>query len=72
MEPREEILKAIKDYHDKTGGSCGLASVELLRITGLTYNEAKPFIIELQANKEIHITQGLNHKLLMYGSKKKR
>lgn len=72
MEPKERILKEIKDYHDKTGGKCGLGMVQLLRNTGYTSEEAKPYLRQLYDAKEIHVRTGLNDKLLMYGSKEKR
>lgn len=68
----EEIIKAIKEHHEATNGKCGLSFVALLRKVKLSIEEARPFLKELHENKEFHVRNGINDKLFMYGSKKRR
>lgn len=67
-----KILQLIKSYHDHTGGKCGLTYTSLIRSSGLEISVLRPILFQLRKNGEFHVKQGLNDKLFMYGSIKKR
>ncbi|AHK11351.1 hypothetical protein F132_4 [Flavobacterium sp. phage 1/32] len=73
LSEREElIMETIKDYHNTTGGKCGLGFVKLINKTGISLAEIKPILKGLHERKLFHVRDGINDKLFFYGSKKRR
>lgn len=67
----EEVLKEIKDYHDKTGGKCGLGMVTLLRNLKTNYEAIRPLLLKLHKEEKIYQRRGLNDRLVFYGKKER-
>lgn len=58
------LLQAIQDYNDRTGGSCGISVVELCVKTGISITGVKPLLRELHQAGKIQVREGINSKLI--------
>jgi len=67
----QRIIDAIKAHHDKTGGVCGLTFRQLTQDLNRSFTELEPTLVRLRSQKVFHLREGLNDRLMFYGSKKK-
>jgi len=59
---KSKIIQQIKDKFANTNG--GITAIQLMELNNLTYSEIKPIIVELQQEKIIRVSQGINQKLI--------
>ena len=64
MDLQIQIEKIINDYHEKTGGKCGLSIVVLANELGKDYSEIRPVLNKIYSEKKITIRQGINNQLI--------
>lgn len=58
------ILQTIKEYHDSSGGSCGITVVQLCVKTGVSITSVKPLLKELRDQGKIKVRPGINLNLI--------
>lgn len=58
------LLQTIQEYHDQTGGSCGITTIQLAVKTGVSISSIKPLLRELHEQKKIKVREGINSNLI--------
>jgi|GEM_PF-1642183 len=72
MNREEEVLKIIKEYHQKTNGKCGITIPEIIEKSHLENLELRVILNHLYTEKVIKTRKGINGILIFLYDAKRR
>ncbi len=63
-EQEQQIIKVIDDYHEKTGGKCGISAIQIAQHLNTTFLEIRDALNDLNDNNAFTVREGINNILI--------